>query len=98
MRERERDGEEFAGEDYKHVVFFYFGKGTWAPNATAAELDDPYARTESGGPRSVWNVLADYILDSSDGKAQVLDLDLVVAIGILFPFQSKIEMHYVGQD
>eukprot|EP00435_Cladocopium_sp_Y103_P047254 s1553_g13.t2 len=36
----------FLGEDYKHVVFFYFGKGTWAPNATAAELDDPYARTD----------------------------------------------------
>ena len=53
MRERERDGEEFAGEDYKHMVFFYFGKGTWAPNATAAELDDPYARTEGGWPRSV---------------------------------------------
>ena len=52
-RERERDGEEFAGEDYKHMVFFYFGKGTWAPNATAAELDDPYARTEGGWPRSV---------------------------------------------
>ncbi|CAL1154167.1 unnamed protein product, partial [Cladocopium goreaui] len=36
----------FLGEDYKHVVFFYFGKGTWAANATAAELDDPYARTD----------------------------------------------------
>jgi len=36
----------FLGEDYKHMVFFHFGKGTWAANATAAELDDPYARTD----------------------------------------------------
>ena len=55
MREREREKEkqrELEGEDYKHVVFFYFGKGTWAANATAAELDDPYARTESDEPQS----------------------------------------------
>ena len=53
MREREKEKQrELEGEDYKHVVFFYFGKGTLAANATAADLDDPYARTESDEPQS----------------------------------------------
>jgi hypothetical protein len=55
------------------MVFFHFGKGTWAANATAAELDDPYARTESGDPGPVGHdqcetcqrMSGDYILDSS---------------------------------
>lgn len=33
------------GDDYRRTVFFYFGKGTWEPNATPAELADPYARS-----------------------------------------------------
>ena len=36
----------FLGDDYRRTVFFYFGKGTWEPNATPAELADPYARTD----------------------------------------------------
>ncbi|CAJ1344756.1 unnamed protein product [Effrenium voratum] len=36
----------FLGEDFKHSVYFYFGKGTWADDATPAELADPYARTD----------------------------------------------------
>eukprot|EP00913_Durusdinium_trenchii_P009316 g8754.t1 len=34
----------FLGDEYKHTVFFYFGKGTWPADATAAQLADNYAR------------------------------------------------------
>ncbi|CAK9095013.1 unnamed protein product [Durusdinium trenchii] len=36
----------FLGDEYKHTVFFYFGKGTWPADATAAQLADNYARTD----------------------------------------------------
>lgn len=70
------------------MVFFHFGKGTWAANATAANwmIHMPGRKVVTLGRWATISVKhvsgcqgTTFLihLDSTDGTAQVLDLDLV---------------------